>query len=103
MLVVNSVRWRIVFVPPDSPMLTTDNGIQTLGMTDNRYKAVFLSDRLSGEKLYDVLCHELVHVYCFSYGIAMDGEDEEHMAQFISEYGRMVVSDTDALLRNMGL
>jgi len=103
MLTVNSVTWDIVFVPPDSPMLLADGGHYTLGMADNRYKAVFLSDMLSGEKLYDVLCHELVHVYCFSYGIVMDREDEEHMAQFISEYGRMVVSDTDTLLRSIGL
>lgn len=96
---VNNIKWDVVFVAPDDSNLITNSGIYTLGMTDNNLKTVFLSNILTGDLLYNVLCHELCHVYCFSYGIYMDEEDEEHLAQFISDYGKAVISDTDYLLR----
>ena len=67
-------------------------------MTDNIQKMVFLADTLEGSLLYNVLCHELCHVYCFSYGIYMDEGDEERLAQFISDYGRAITSDTDCII-----
>lgn len=82
----------------DSPDLVTNYGTRTIGMTDNIQKMVFLADILEGDLLYNVLCHELCHVYCFSYGIYMDEEDEERLAQFISDYGRAIISDTGCLI-----
>lgn len=100
-LIVNGIEWNIYFVHPLNSNLITNNGIYTLGMTDNNKKAVFLSDILKGELLYNVLCHELVHVYCFSYNILLDIEDEERMAQFISDFGKSIIYDTDLLLNTI--
>lgn len=95
---VNGIRWNIVEVNPYNANLVANSGKYTLGMTDNNIKTVFISNILKGDLLYNVLCHELCHVYCFSYGIYMDIEDEEHLAQFISDYGKSIISDTDYLL-----
>lgn len=95
---VNGIRWNIVEVNPYNANLVTNSGKYTLGMTDNNIKTVFISNILKGDLLYNVMCHELCHVYCFSYGIYMDIEDEEHLAQFISDYGKSIISDTDYLL-----
>ena len=100
-ITVNGTQWNVKVVDPYDPNLTTNHGSYTLGMTDNNIKTIFLSNVLSGDLLYNVLCHELCHVYCFSYGIYMDVEDEEHLAQFISDYGKSIISDTDYLLKRM--
>ena len=90
--------WKIELVDSLDYNLLNNSGVYTFGVTDNNIKTVFLSDRISGELLYKVLCHELCHVYCFSYGIYLTIEEEERLAQFISEYGRSIISDTDYLL-----
>ncbi|MBO7695463.1 MAG: hypothetical protein J6T10_22790 [Methanobrevibacter sp.] len=97
-IIVNDILWKIVFVHPSSVQLLNNQGLPTFGVTDNNVKCVFLSNKLKGEFLYKVLCHELCHVYCFSYNIFMSVDDEEHLAQFISEYGKSIISDTDTLL-----
>lgn len=98
-LSVNNINWKVEFVRPTNVNLLTNQNIYTLGMTDNTLKTIFLSDTLSGELLYKVLCHELVHVYCFSYNIYMDIQQEEYLAQFISDYGKSIVTDTEHLLQ----
>lgn len=98
-IVVNGINWEIIFVDSLNRNLLNNHGIYTLGVTDNNVKTVFLADNLSGELLYKVLCHELCHVYTFSYEIFLTVEEEERLAQFISEYGKSIISDTDYLLR----
>lgn len=97
-ITVNDITWQVIFVNPTNEQLINNQGQYTFGMTDNNIKCVFLSNNLKGDFLYKVLCHELCHVYCFSYGIKMSIEDEERLSQFISEYGKSIISDTDYLL-----
>lgn len=98
-ITINNINWNIIFVNPLNHNLINNHGEYTLGMTDNNIKCVFLSDNLYGNELYKVLCHELCHVYCFSYNIYMDINDEERLAQFISDYGRSIINNTDYLLQ----
>lgn len=98
-ITVNGINWKIKFVNGLNNNLLNNQGLYTLGVTDNNLKIVFLSNSITGELLYKVLCHELCHVYCFSYGIYLTVEEEERLAQFISEYGKSVISNTDYLLR----
>ena len=97
-IVVNSIKWEIILVNPNDINLITNDGNYTLGMTDNNIKCIFLSNKLDDDLLYNVLCHELCHVYCFSYNIYMDIEDEERLAQFISDFGKSIIKDTHYLL-----
>lgn len=98
-IIINNIKWEIIFVNPYNINLINNNGKYTLGMTDNNIKCVFISNNINGDLLYNVLCHELCHVYCFSYNIYMDLEDEERLAQFISDYGKSIINNTDYLLQ----
>ena len=77
------------------------DGSLTVGMTDNRTKTIYLSDRLSGEFLRKVTAHELVHCFCFSYGVLMDIEEEEFMADWVSRYGEELVYLLDDIMRGI--
>lgn len=67
-------------------------------MTDNKQKTIFLYENLDGSLLYKVLCHELVHAFCFSYGIRFSIEEEERMADFIATYGKEIFDMTDEII-----
>ena len=81
-IIVNSIVWNIIFVPSNSKELLRSDNVLTLGVTDRNVNCVFLSNQLHGELLYKVLCHELCHVYIFSYGIYFLMEEEERLAEF---------------------
>ena len=71
----------------------------TLGATDNNLKTVFLNNRLKGRMLEKVLCHEIVHTFCFSYGCTFDIQTEEIIADFLATYGREVFDVADNILQ----
>lgn len=98
---INNIRWKIKFIPGSSGDLRRYNGTYTIGMTDNNKKTIFLYEGLHGDLLYDVLCHELVHAYCFSYGIYMDEEDEERLANFIVHCAMDVLNLTQEALETI--
>lgn len=100
-IIINNIPWKIKVIPASSEDLRRYNGTMTIGMTDANTNTIYISKDLKGQIIYDVLCHELVHAYCFSYNIFMDIEDEEHMAQFISEFGKEIVGSTEQIIGNM--
>lgn len=67
-------------------------------MTDGLTHTVYLEKHLKGYMLDKVLAHELCHCFVFSYGITMDIEQEEYLADFIASYGRDIVYLLDSLL-----
>lgn len=79
-------------------MLMRPDGSRTIGMTDWNTRSVYLDKHLHGALLEKVLCHELCHVFCFSYNIHMDSDQEEFLADWISIYGRDVIEVLDDLL-----
>ena len=74
------------------------DGTYTIGMTDNKQKTIFLYNDLNGSLLYKVLCHELVHAFCFSYDLRFSVEEEERMADFIATYGKDILDMTDEMM-----
>lgn len=95
---VNDRMWRIVFVPSESPYLARSDGSYTIGCTDDKMQSVFISDAVSGTLLNKVICHELVHVYSFSYGLFIPIETEEMIADFLATYGRDVFMLADDII-----
>lgn len=85
-------------VPANSKKLTRSDGSRTIGMTDANTMTIYLYRGLSGALLDKVLAHELVHVFMFSYGLEIDIDLEEYMADFISIYGRDIIYLLDDLL-----
>lgn len=73
------------------------DGTISLGVTDNTTKTVTIADNVSDYMADKILCHELVHVYSFSYGCDIDMETEEIIADFMSLYGRNIVYTADKI------
>lgn len=98
MFEINGIEWDIERCSPMDSNLRRSDGSLTVGMTDNRTKTIYLSDRLSGEFLRKVTAHELVHAFCMSYEVYMDIEQEEFMADWISRYGEELVYLLDDIM-----
>lgn len=99
MFEINGIDWEIEWCSPKDDNLRRSDGSLTVGMTDNRTKTIYLSDRLSGDFLRKVTAHELVHCFCFSYGVLMDIKQEEFMADWVSRYGEELVYLLDDIMR----
>ena len=94
---VNGTMWRIQFKKPISSELRRSDGTISLGVTDNTTKTVTIADNVSDYMADKILCHELVHVYSFSYGCDINIEKEEIIADFMSLYGRNIVYTADKI------
>ena len=101
MFEINGIDWEIEWCSPIDDNLRRSDGSLTVGMTDNHTKTIYLSDRLSGEFLRKVTAHELVHCFCFSYGVLMNIEEEEFMADWVSRYGEELVYLLDDIMRGI--
>lgn len=78
-----------------------DNGEFTIGVCDDNTKTIYLSNLLRGEKLKQVLCHEIVHAAMFSYNVELDYEQEELLANLIAIYGKEIVQITDNIFKRL--
>lgn len=96
--IVNNSIWNLIFVNPQSKMLERSDGTRTIGVTDNNLKSVCIANNLSDYMKYKVLCHELVHVYCFEFNLDFDIETEEKIASFVANYGKDIVYKTDEII-----
>lgn len=101
MFTINGINWRISFVEPSSAYLKRSDGSTTVGMTDWDTNTVYVSKYLKGTFLERVICHELCHCFCFSYGITIDIETEEFLADWISLYGKELVYLLDNLMMSI--
>ena len=101
MFQVNGLNWRISLVEPHSHMLRRSDNTITLGVTDNNDKTVYMNNRLSYSMFDKVLCHELCHVFSFSYDLHIPIETEEMIADFLSTYGRDVIAVADDILKEV--
>ena len=57
MFLINSVYWKVAFVPSDFPLLRRLNGEYTIGACDNLTRTIYLNENLQGPLLKKVLCH----------------------------------------------
>lgn len=101
MIHINGLDWQISLVEPHSHMLKRSDGTITLGVTDNNDRTVYMNNRLSYDMFDKVLCHELCHVFSFSYGLHIPIEIEEMIADFLSTYGRDVIAVADNILKDI--
>lgn len=103
MFTVNGFVWGLQFVSPHSLFLRRSDGVYTLGCTDNNVKCVYIASNLSDEMKEKVLCHELTHVICFSYGILIDLETEEWICNFMADHGKEIINLLDVILYSVTL
>ena len=96
-MIVNGVRWRVRLVSPAHPMLLTPHGTHALGVCDKVMQTICIDKTLSSQKLKEVLCHEIVHAFMFSYDIDLTYDEEEMVAELMSEYGESILEKTNAI------
>ena len=94
MFTINHEVWIVKFMQPYDEIFRMDNGEFTIGVCDANTKTIYISNLLRGEKLKQVLCHEIVHASMFSYNVELDYEQEELLANLIAIYGKKIVQIT---------
>lgn len=101
MIEINGVIWKIKFISGNNAKLRRSDGSATVGVTDMNDRTVYLNRNLRGFFLRKVLCHEIVHCFCFSYGIYLPIETEEIVADFVATYGADVISLTNRIMEDL--
>lgn len=86
---------------PYDEIFCMDNGEFTIGVCDDNTKTIYISNLLKGEKLKQVLCHEIVHAAMFSYNVELEYEQEELLANLIAIYGKEIVQITDNIFKRL--
>lgn len=103
MFVINGIEWDIIFVNHNSDKLRRSDSSITCGVCDFGDKCIYLSNMLQGAFLERVLCHELTHAVCMSWGISISLETEEWLCNFMAEHGKEIIVLLDELLYSMTL
>lgn len=86
---------------PYDEIFRMDNGEFTIGVCDDNTKTIYISNLLRGEKLKQVLCHEIVHAAMFSYNVELEYEQEELLANLIAIYGKEIIQITDNIFKRL--
>lgn len=96
-MIINGVRWRVRLVSPAHPLLLTPWHTHSLGVCDKVTQMICIDKTLPPHKLKEVLCHEIVHAFMFSYGINLSYNEEEMVAELMSIYGEDILTQTHAI------
>lgn len=100
-MIINGERWRILFVSSYHPALLISKGLYALGVCNDNNKTIYISLRLSKEKLKKVLCHEVVHAIMFSYNVYLTAEQQEVMADLITTFGQEIMYNVNKIFQNI--
>ena len=101
MFVINGDYWRILLVSVNHPAMFRSDGSATIGCCDDKDKTIYIREDLTRKKFKKVLCHELTHAAMFSYGIDMDIQQEEMVAELIATYGQEIIDMTNSIFCEM--
>ena len=96
-MIINGVRWRVRLVSPAHPLLLTPWKTHALGVCDKVTQTICVDKTLSPQLLKEVLCHEIVHAFMYSYMIDLSYSEEELVAELMSQYGEDILSETNAI------
>lgn len=101
MFTINNETWYLKFVPSSHYQLSKLNGEKSIGVCDNKTKTIYLDNRLKGNLLKKVLCHEITHAAMFSYDIELSLEQEELLADLIATYGEEILTVTNKIFTKL--
>ena len=96
-MIINGVRWRVLLVSPAHPLLLTPWKTHALGVCDKVTQTICVDETLSPQLLKEVLCHEIVHAFMFSYMIDLSYSEEELVAELMSQYGEEILETTNII------
>ena len=101
MFSINGELWRVVYVPSNSISLMKPDGTFAVGACDDYTKSIYLNDRLYGDYLKKVLCHEITHAAMFSYNVDLSIDQEELLANLIATYGQEIIAITNKIFKRI--
>ena len=101
MFTINDIDWQIIQVSANHPKLFRSDGSLSIGSCDNISKTIYLNENLRGNKLKQVLCHEITHAAMFSYEVNLTIEQEELLADLIATYGEEIIDVTNRIFRKI--
>ena len=96
-MIINGVRWWVRLVSPAHSMLLTPWKTHALGVCDKVTQTIYVDKTLPPNKLQEVLCHEIVHAFMFSYMIDLSYSEEELVAELMSQYGEEILETTNII------
>ena len=96
-MIINGVRWRVRLVSPAHPLLLTPWKTHALGVCDKVTQIICIDETLTPQLLKEVLCHEIVHAFMFSYMIDLSYSEEELVAELMSQYGEEILETTNII------
>lgn len=96
-MIINGVRWRVRLVSPAHPLLLTPWKTHALGVCDKVTQTICVDETLSPQLLKEVLCHEIVHAFMYSYMIDLSYSEEELVAELMSQYGEEILETTNII------
>ena len=100
-MIINGVRWRVRLVSPAHPLLLTPWKTHALGVCDKVMQTICIDETLTPHKLKEVLCHEIVHAFMFSYAVDLSYDEEEIVAELMSQYGENILQQTHAIYNTL--
>ena len=101
MFIINNVQWKMTYVPANFPLLRRMDGSFTIGACDNLTRTIYINDRLQGDLLRKVLCHEITHAAMFSYNVDLTVQQQQLVADLISTYGDQIIYITNKIFRKL--
>lgn len=100
-MIINGVRWRVFLVSPAHPMLLTPHMTHALGVCDKVTQSIYIDETLTPSLLKEVVCHELVHAFMFSYKIDLTYNEEEMVAELMASHGESILKKTNAVYKSL--
>ena len=97
MFEINNISWKIKLVSSNHPKLKRQDQTFALGSCDNVDHIIYISEHVPNYKLKKVLCHEVVHAAMFSYGVILNIDQEELIADLIATYGDEIIAITNKI------
>lgn len=97
MFEINNISWKIKLVSPNHPKLKRQDQTFALGSCDNTDNTIYISEYVPNYKLKKVLCHEITHAAMFSYGVNLNIDQEEVIADLIATYGDEIIAITNKI------
>lgn len=101
MFIINGEVWYIEFVPSDSFVLRREDGSLSVAMCDDDTKTIYINNKIKGNFLRKVLCHEITHAAMFSYDVDLTVAQEELLADLIATYGCEITYITNEIFRKL--
>ena len=102
MFYINGIKWKIIYVSSDFPLLKRMNGQFTIGACDNLTRTIYINENLYGTLLKKVLCHQIVHAAMFSYNVNLTMDQQQLIADLISTYGEQIIYITNKIFTKIG-